>query len=129
MFNGGLSKDALYSSWGSPHLNGNNEAATLPMLDQSSISQEPSSAFVENASYLRMKNLTVGYTLPKSLLDRWQVKNVRIYGQISNLFTITEYSGLDPEGSSTGDNDLSQGVNQNAYPNPRSFNLGVNLKF
>lgn len=124
MFNGGLSKDALYNSWGSPHLNGNNEAARLPMLDQSSISQEPSSAFVEDASYLRMKNLTVGYTIPKSLLDRWQVKNIRVYGQISNLFTITEYSGLDPEVRTSGS---GAGLDRGAWPTPRQFMFGVTL--
>lgn len=119
MFNGGLSKDALYDSW-TPE----NTGARLPMLDQSSISQEPSTAFVEDASYLRMKNLTLGYTFPKSLLDRWQVKNVRVYAQVSNLFTLTGYSGLDPEVRTSGS---GAGLDRGAWPTPRTFMFGVNL--
>ncbi len=63
-FNGGLSKDALYNSWGSPYLS-DNANAKLPMLDQDDISQEPSTAFVEDASFFRMKSLRLGYNLPK----------------------------------------------------------------
>lgn len=123
MFNGGLSKDALYKTWGSPYL-ANNADATLPMLDQSSISQEASTAFIENASFVRMKNLTIGYTLPQSLVNRWQIKNVRVYAQLSNLFTITDYSGLDPEVRSSGS---GAGIDRGAWPTPRQFMFGVNL--
>jgi TonB-linked SusC/RagA family outer membrane protein len=122
-FNGGLSKKALYESWGSPYL-ANNADATLPMLDQSSNSQEPSTAFIEDASYLRLKNLQVGYTLPKALVNKAQIKNLYVYLQVSNLFTLTKYSGLDPEVNSSG---TYMGMDMGAWPTPRQVMLGVQL--
>jgi len=124
MFNGNLSKKALYESWGSPHLNGNNAAATLPMLDQNSNSQEPSTAFIQDASYLRMKNLKFGYTLPKELLNKAQIKNLYIYLQVSNVFTITGYEGLDPEVNASG---TYMGMDMGAWPTPRQVMFGVQL--
>jgi len=123
MFNGGLSKDALYESWGSPYLS-NNADARLPMLDQNSISQEPSTAFIEDASFLRMKNLRLGYSLPKSILDRVQIKNLRIYAQVSNVFTITKYSGLDPEVRTSGS---GMGLDRGSWPTPRQIMFGLTL--
>ena len=67
MFNGGLSHNALYETWGSPYLSSNADA-TLPMLDQSDISQQPSTAFVEDGSFLRLKSVRLGYTIPKTLI-------------------------------------------------------------
>ncbi len=122
-FNGGLSKKALYESWGSPYLS-NNADATLPMLDQSSNSQEPSTAFIEDASYLRMKNLKLGYTLPKAFLNKAQIKNLYLYLQVSNLFTLTKYSGLDPEVSTSG---TYMGMDLGAWPTPRQITFGVQL--
>jgi hypothetical protein len=123
MFNGGLSKDALYNSWGSPYLDDNSKAK-LPKLDQNNISQQPSTAFLEDGSYLRLKTLRLGYTFPKNILERAQINNLRIYVQVSNLFTITDYSGLDPELNSSGDD---MGLDQGAWPTPRQVMFGINL--
>lgn len=125
MFNGGLSKRALYESWGSPYLSDNADA-TLPMLDQDPISQQPSSAFVEDGSYLRMKELRLGYTLPESAMQRIGLSNqsLRAYVQVTNLFTITNYSGLDPEINLIG---VSMGLDRGAWPTPRMFTLGINM--
>ncbi|MGM0620811.1 MAG: SusC/RagA family TonB-linked outer membrane protein [Bacteroidota bacterium] len=122
-FNGGLSKDALYKTWGSPYLD-SNEDAELPMLDFLDSSQEPSTAFVEDGSFLRLKTLRVGYTIPQSLLERAQIKRLNIYAQVTNLFTITGYSGLDPELNSSG---VSMGLDRGAWPTPRQVMFGVNL--
>ena len=123
MFNGGLSHDALYNSWGSPYLS-NNADAKLPMLDQNDISQQPSTAFIEDASYLKLKSVRLGYTVPKSLLDRAQIKSLRVYAQVTNLFTITGYSGLDPEYRSSGS---GMGLDRGAWPTPRQVMFGVSL--
>lgn len=130
MFNGGLSKDALYKSWGSPYL-GSNADATLPKLDQNDISQQPSTAFLQDGSYLKMKSLRLGYTVPQDLLSKVQIKSLRIYAQVSNLFTITKYNGLDPEvrtvseaGTSAG---AAMGLDQGAWPTPRQIMFGINL--
>jgi TonB-dependent starch-binding outer membrane protein SusC len=130
MFNGGKSKDALYKSWGSPHL-ASNADATLPIHDQASGSQQPSSHFVEDGSFFRMKSLRIGYTVPGNVLNRVQIQNIRVYGQVTNLFTITNYSGLDPElnmhsGSGIG-NQGQLGIDQGAWPTPRQFMIGVTL--
>lgn len=122
-FNGGLSHNALYESWGSPYLSSNTDAS-LPKLDQSDISQQPSTAFLEDASYLRMKSLRLGYTVPENILSRAQIKSLRLYVQVSNLFTLTKYSGLDPELNSSGS---GMGLDQGAWPTPRQIMFGVNL--
>ncbi|MEX2372046.1 MAG: TonB-dependent receptor [Bacteroidales bacterium] len=123
MFNGGKSKDALYNSWGSPYLD-SNEDATLPIHDLADGSQQPSTHFVEDASFLRLKNLRLSYSLPQSLLNRIQIQNVRVYGQVTNLFTLTNYSGLDPEYNSSGS---TMGLDRGAWPTPRQIMFGVTL--
>ncbi len=123
MFNGGLSKDALYNSWGSPYLD-NNANAKLPILDFDDTSQEPSSAFIEDGSYLRLKSVRLGYTIPKNILQRAQIKSLRVYAQVTNLFTLTNYSGLDPEINASG---TYMGMDLGAWPTPRQIMFGVNL--
>ena len=123
-FDGGLSKDALYKSWGSPYI-ASNADATLPMYDVDPITQQNSSAFVEDASFLRMKNLQLGYNLPKSVLSRVKVANVNVYCQLTNLFTITKYSGLDPEYYSSDPKTL--GLDRGATPTSRQIMFGLRL--
>jgi hypothetical protein len=90
------------------------------------------SQFVEDASYLRLQNLTVGYTLPKSLLKKASVQNLRVYFTGSNLFCLTGYSGIDPDV-----NTQAGGVNgfptpnydYNSYPKARTYTFGLNLTF
>jgi TonB-dependent starch-binding outer membrane protein SusC len=125
MFNGGLSQRALKESWGSPYLS-NNADATLAMLDQNTISQYPSTAFLEDGSYLRMKNLRIGYTVPTAAMQRIGFGNqtIKLYGQVSNLFTLTKYSGLDPEINLTG---VQMGLDRGAWPTARMVMFGLNL--
>lgn len=122
MFNGGLSHDALYNSWGSPYAN--NATAKLPMLDQAAHSQEASTAFIQDGSFLRLKTTRLGYTLPSSVLDRLKMKSVRVYLQVTNLFTLTKYTGLDPELDASG---MSMGVDRGAWPTPRQITFGLTL--
>ena len=85
-----------------------------------------SSRFVEDGSYIRLKNLTFGYTLPKSVTSKWGISNLRFYLSGQNLFTITGYSGYDPEVSSrTGNYNL--GFDGGSYPATRSYTFGLNL--
>jgi hypothetical protein len=89
-----------------------------------------SNYWIEDASYFRLQNLTVGYTLPSSLLDRINTDRIRLYLTVQNLFTITNYSGMEPEvGSSVGFNPdpLDFGLDQATFPQPRSFILGLNF--
>ncbi len=87
---------------------------------------ENSTMFIEDGSFLRFRTLSLGYTIkPKS--PTW-FDNIRIYGQIQNLYTFTEYVGFDPEVSSTGGgNPQTAGIDYAAYPQPRTFTIGFNL--
>ncbi len=91
----------------------------------------PSSRWIESGSYLRLKNLQLGYNVPtgwlKSATDN-HVSKVRIYLSATNLFTITKYTGLDPEvGSKNGT--LTNGIDYGQYPSPRSFQVGLQATF
>lgn len=85
---------------------------------------------VEDASFLRIQNITVGYTLPKKWVNKAFMQNVRIYATGYNLFCITKYSGCDPEvDTSSKKNAMTPGVDYAAYPKSRSFVAGVNVTF
>ncbi len=86
--------------------------------------------FVEDASFLRLQNLTVGYTLPKKLLKKIFLSNVRFYFTGYNLLTFTSYSGNDPEvDSSSKKSPMSPGVDYASYPKSRLYVFGVNVSF
>ncbi len=83
---------------------------------------------VEDASYLRLSNLSIGYSIPRTLLRKISIEKLRFYFTGSNLFVISPYSGFDPEVSTKGNN-LTPGVDFGAYPRNRSFVFGLNLVF
>jgi hypothetical protein len=100
------------------------------MFDQSAISQYNSTAFVEDGSFVRLKNLRLGYTLPQSILGKIKVQTIRLYVQVTNLFTITKYRGLDPEYNSGGDNmndGMNLGIDQGSWPTPREISFGITI--
>ncbi|HEY0273081.1 MAG TPA: SusC/RagA family TonB-linked outer membrane protein, partial [Chitinophaga sp.] len=118
------SKTALYNSW-TP----DNHNARAPRQEEKSYFSTggvANSYYVENGSYLRCKNMQIGYTLPASLFSKIGVSKLHIYVQAANLFTITKYSGLDPElnGGVTG-----FGVDNMGYPNQRQYLVGLNVGF
>lgn len=85
------------------------------------------SYFIEDGSFLRCQDITIGYTLPSQLTKKWGMSKVRFYASASNLFIITGYSGYDPEVDvQTG---LTCGMDYNRYPRSRSFVLGTNITF
>ena len=86
-----------------------------------------SDRYVEDGSYLRMKNLQLGYTLPSTFTKKFNVSKLRIYGSIDNVFVLTKYSGFDPEMGDLLGNPLSIGVDLASYPRPRTFVLGFNI--
>ena len=93
-FQGNKSKDILYNSWTTSKTN-----AKVPIAENSSNfsnNNAVNSYYLEDGSYFRMKNLTIGYTLPASVLNKVKIDKARIYVQGTNLFTATKYSGLDP---------------------------------
>ena len=97
--------------------------------DDNTLNNVPSSAWVENGSYLKLKNFTVGYTLPTDLAKRFTLSKVRAYISSQNLFTITKYSGLDPEIGIQGGNPIFNGVDNGIYPSSRFYTVGLNVTF
>ena len=86
-----------------------------------------STRFVENGSFIKMKSITLGYTLPERICKDWGITNLRIYASVQNPFHITGYSGLDPE--ATLGEPLIQGVDWGNYPNSRNYLIGLNFAF
>ncbi len=90
-----------------------------------------SDRYIEDGSYLRIKNITLGYTFKKSLLKRLHLENLRVYCNIQNLHTFTKYKGYDPEvGASTQDSlGLVYGLDFGRYPSPTTYSFGLNISF
>jgi TonB-linked SusC/RagA family outer membrane protein len=127
-FSGNRDVRRLTESWTAARY-GNGSKITLPMaiLDDA-VMQQNSSFFVEDGSYLRMKNLQIGYTLPASIASKLKIERCRVYVQATNLFTVTKYSGLDPEIRMTQANaDRGMGIDEGVYPTSRIFMIGLNI--
>ena len=105
-----------------------NTDATLPALTNSLVpaETEPNSYFVEDGSYLRLKNLQIGYELPENIVEKIGLDSFRVYVQGTNLLTFTGYDGLDPEIVSF--NNLNLGVDAGAVPVANVYTLGFNIK-
>lgn len=90
-----------------------------------------SDRYVEDGSFLRIKNITLGYTFPKALLNKTKIENLRVYVNIQNLYTFTKYTGYDPEvGASTQDSTgLTYGLDNGRYPSPAMYSFGLNITF
>jgi TonB-linked SusC/RagA family outer membrane protein len=116
------SQTALYDSWTPTHMN-----ATAPIQELNgyfSTNGTANSYYVEGGSYLRAKNTQLGYTFSAPMLKRLSIQKLRVYLSAANLFTITKYSGVDPElpGTST-----DFGIDEGTYSSSRTFLIGVNL--
>jgi TonB-linked SusC/RagA family outer membrane protein len=127
-FAGNRSTRMLYDSWRPGKTD-----AILPQLTSSDqVSILPSTYYLESGSYFRLKNIQLTYNLPKTLMSKMGLGSARIYVQGQNLFTVTNYSGMDPEinlrNYSSG-NDRQIGVDGGAYPVAKQYLVGVNLSF
>ena len=87
-----------------------------------------SSRFIEDASFLRLKNITLGYTLPEKWTRKIWVNKLRLYVSAQNLFCLTKYSGFDPEVSMLS-SPLTPGFDWGAYPKSRVFTMGLDIQF
>jgi hypothetical protein len=124
-FQGAAMSERLKNAWTPTNLD-----ATIPLLEKTSnfsTNSVANSFYVEDGSYLRLQNVTLGYTLPSTLLEKWQLERLRVFASANNLFTITGYEGLDP--AVGGDGDLTFGIDVGNYPVTRGYTFGVNLSF
>ena len=124
-FSGAAVSARVLDSWTPTHTNTNQ-----PIFEQQSNfsnNTQSNSFYVEKGDYLRMQNLTLGYTLPPALLSNFKMQRLRLFVQTTNLFTITGYKGLDP--GVGGSADTNFGIDVGNYPVTRGFNAGVGVTF
>lgn len=107
--------------------NPSNKYSRVSYNDDAIGSSAPSSAWIEDGSFLKLKNLTIGYTLPANLTRKVYLTRLRVYFSTQNLFTITSYSGLDPEIGLQNGNATQNGVDNGNYPSSRFYTLGINV--
>ncbi len=112
---------------------GTSNTQPRPAWTAKSNNARPSSRFLEDGSYVRLKNVQLGYTLPKALLNRAGIASTRFFVSATNLITLTKYPGLDPEmtvsDNSRDEGDLANGIDWGTYPSAMTFMLGVNINF
>ncbi len=82
-----------------------------------------------NASFIRLKHVNLGYSLPKSVISSFRIERLRLYFSVDNAFTICDYPGVNPEGSSYGDDTTAPGLDYGTYPLARKYMFGINLSF
>jgi len=132
LFSTNVRQDRLTDSW-TPE----NPGAQYPRLDESdNFSTAYSSFYVEDGSYLRARNVTLGYTVPRTVLGNSGISRLRLYIQAENLFTITNYGGLDPSLPAINRNvsgvnvtDQTQGLDRGTFPTNQIFSFGINADF
>jgi TonB-linked SusC/RagA family outer membrane protein len=88
-----------------------------------------SDRFIEDASYVRVKNISIGYNLPKSLYSKYGISNNKVYSNAQNVLTFTKYKGYDPEVGSLNQDALLSGIDNGRYPSPMITTLGLNVNF
>lgn len=119
-----LNQYASYTNRWTPE----NPNSDIPAATNSSSNLVISSRVVEDASFLRLKTVTLGYTVPKTFLKKYKIDNARLYVAAQNLWTITGYSGYDPE-VSIRSGGLTPGLDFSSYPRALSVSFGINLGF
>lgn len=109
---------------------GQGTSNTIPRVStlRTNLNHRTSDLFIESGNFLRLKNLTIGYTLPSAVVESMSLSRLRLYLSGQNVFTITDYSGLDPELGLTQGN-LQQNVDFAQFPQARTLLLGVNINF
>jgi len=118
---------------------GEGTSNTMPLVSWNQAANnilEPSSRFLQDASYVRLKNLQLGYTIPAKITSKGHIKSLRIYFTSENLLTFTKFTGLDPEMHVSNNvnaekykGDIAAGIDWGTYPSARSYIVGVNLYF
>ncbi|MBC7872495.1 MAG: TonB-dependent receptor, partial [Ferruginibacter sp.] len=107
-----------------------NTGATMPRFTfNNKNNTSVSDRFVEDGSYLRIQNISIGYNVPKNIAKKALMSNVRIYASAQNLYTFTKYTGYDPEIGAFNRTITQMNIDNGHYPNPRSFTVGINAEF
>ena len=109
----------------------NNQDGTNPRSNGNdpNINRRVSDRFVEDGSYIRLQNISLGYTMPDKIIEGMRIQSMRLYVSAQNLLTISGYSGFDPEIGSFNQNPLINGVDNGRFPVARSYTFGLNVNF
>ncbi len=127
--NGNVNQDGVVRGrWKSPDNPGSGNVPRA-IFGFSTLTDVPSDFYIEDGSFFRIANITVGYTFPSSLNSALRISNARLYLSGQNLFTFTKYSGFDPEVGAGGGNPLSNGVDAGIYPMAKLYSVGFNITF
>jgi hypothetical protein len=110
------------------YIPGVNETSNLPAFSKTNKTMPQSTMFMENGSFIRLKNVSLSYDLQN--LFKNKSASVKVFLNATNLLTITKYKGIDPEASSTGsDTDINQSIDFGAYPNSKAYTIGIGFTF
>ena len=105
----------------------------MPRIAASSAASASNSRFsdryVEDGSYVRVKNISIGYNFPKDFISKWGIDNLKIYTNMQNVLTFSKYKGYDPEIGSMNQDALLTGLDNGRYPSPLIYTIGLNVKF
>ena len=124
-FTGAAIGERAKNSWTPNNLDA--ETPIYEVASNFSTNTQANSWYVEDGSFLRMQNLSIGYNLPKTLLNKWGMKRARVYAATNNVFTLTKYKGLDPAVGGAADTNF--GIDVGNYPVTRSVMVGLGLTF
>ena len=124
MYNGFNQSTNVIKRWRIP-----GQITDMPRATTSTDNLRASTRFVEDGSYIRLKSLTLSYNVKLPLLEKWNISRLQPYFTAQNLFTITNYSGFDPEVNQYGGSSTVQGIDWGTYPQVKTFIFGVNIDF
>jgi len=113
----------------SPAQSGSGEVYRASRAGTQSNSTRLSTFYIQDGSYLRCTNITLGYNVPKVITTKLNISNIRVFASLDNAFTITNYKGYNPEVDYNGGSNLTPGVDYGNYPLARNYNLGLKLTF
>jgi TonB-linked SusC/RagA family outer membrane protein len=126
MYHGGDAREATYVDIKDRYIPGVNETSDIPAFSSTNRNFTQSTRFLEKADFLRLKNVSLSYDIPKSKLRN--TVGIRLFVSATNILTITDYSGIDPEANSSA-GDIRQGIDFGSYPNAKTYTGGVTLSF
>lgn len=108
-----------------------NPGATIPraIANDPNDNDRISDRYIEDGSYLRIKNITIGYTFPSSITRKWKIDALRVYANFQNVYTFTSYKGYDPEIGTSSSSSYVMGLDNGRYPSPFAWTAGVNFSF
>lgn len=105
---------------------GDGTSSNEPRATTGGINFEPSTYFIEDGSYLRLRSVSIGYNIPKNIISKAMISNARVYISGTNVFTLTNYSGYSPE---VGGSAIASGIDLGIYPISRIYTMGLNVTF